>query len=325
MRKALITGGAGFLGSFLSERLLQDGFEVAAIDTSEGDKIQHLLGKPDFRFIRASVEDAELLAKEIKNSELVFHLAAIADPKKYVDDPLRVLDIDLLASIEIFRLAAEAGAKVIFSSTSEIYGRNPRVPWKEDDERVLGSTRINRWCYSTAKAACEHYLQAWKVKKNLRFVVYRFFNVYGPRLDDLGHGRVMPVFLKEFLNHEPVTVHGDGKQTRTFVYVDDAIEAMARLALDPKCEGEVFNIGSAKETSMLELAETMKRTGHFSSKIIFQPHEAVYGKSFEDIPRRVPDVSKVKKFVNWEATTSLDAGLVKTIAYYRSRKIEQMV
>lgn len=320
MSKILVTGGAGFLGSYLCEALLNKGEAVTALDTADSEKIEHILSHPHFRFVRGSVLDFELLAREMKETAMVFHLAAIADPKKYVTDPLKVLEVDLTASSELFKMAAAQPAKVIFSSTSEIYGRNPNVPWKEDDERVLGSTAVNRWCYSTSKAACEHFLHGWRKETGLPFVIYRFFNVYGPKLDDLGHGRVIPVFLKQFLNGEPVTVHGDGKQTRTFVYVTDAIDAMMRLAFDPACEGETFNIGTPQEITMLELAKKIKRVGKFSSEIIFQPHKEAYGESFEDIPRRVPDVSKVKKYVGWQATTPLETGLLKTIEYYRIRQ-----
>ncbi|MBI4431775.1 MAG: NAD-dependent epimerase/dehydratase family protein [Candidatus Omnitrophica bacterium] len=320
MSKVLVTGGAGFLGSYLCEALLNKGEMVTALDTAGSEKIEHILSHPAFRFVRGSVLDFELVRQEMRDVDMLFHLAAIADPKKYVTDPLKVLEVDLVASVELFKMAASQRTKVIFSSTSEIYGRNLRVPWKEDDERVLGSARVNRWCYSTSKAACEHFLHAWRKEAGLPFVIYRFFNAYGPKLDDLGHGRVIPVFLKQFLSGEPVTVHGDGKQTRTFVYVDDAVDAMVRLAYDPACEGETFNIGTSQEIAMLELAKRIKQVGKFSSEIVFQPHREAYGESFEDIPRRVPDVNKVKKFVGWQASTPLGVGLLKTIEYYRVRQ-----
>ena len=259
------------------------------------------------------------LHSEIDKSDIVVHLAAIADPKKYVDSPLNVLDIDLRASLNIFSYAAEKKKKIFFASTSEVFGKNMNVPWKEDDDRVLGSSKINRWCYSTAKAACEHYLFAYAQQENLPFVGVRFFNAYGPKLDDLGSGRVIPIFLKHFLSGDPVYIHGDGKQTRTFVYISDVADALYDLTFSKKSEGEIFNIGTEREMSILELAKIMRKVGGFKSEIKFIPHKKVFGKSYEDIPRRVPDVSKIKKYLNWEATTSLEKGLKLTIDYYSSR------
>jgi UDP-glucose 4-epimerase len=256
---------------------------------------------------------------EIDKCDIVVHLAAIADPKKYVDSPLNVLDIDLRASLNIFSMASNKKKKIFFASTSEIFGKNPNIPWKEDDDRLLGSSRINRWCYSTAKAACEHYLFAYYQQENLPFVAVRFFNAYGPKLDDLGSGRVIPIFLKNFLTGEPVYIHGDGAQTRTFVYITDAAEALYKLTFSKKCEGEIFNVGTNHEMSILELAQLMKKVGRFTSEIKFITHKKVFGESYEDIPRRVPDVSKIKKFIGWQAKTSITKGLKLTIDYYRSR------
>lgn len=317
MKTILVTGGAGFLGSYLCEKLLKRGHEVVALDMADGAKIEHLIGKKNFHFIQGSVLDKDLMESEVKKADCIFHFAAIADPKRYVQEPLTVLEIDLQASLNIFKFAAANKTKVIFASTSEIYGRNPNVPWKEDANRILGSTHINRWCYSTAKSAAEHYLYAYNQRDGLSFVVVRFFNAYGPRLDDLGSGRVMPIFLKQFLTNEPVTIHGDGTQTRTFVYIDDATEAVMKVAFAKSAEGKAFNIGSDREISMLELAKIMKKIGNFTSNFKFVPHKRVFGSKYEDIPRRVPDVSKIKKIVNWRATTPLEAGLKKTIGYYR--------
>ena len=256
----------------------------------------------------------------MKYRDMVFHLAAIADPLKYVTNPLNVMEVDLLAAINIFKIAAENKTKIIFSSTSEIFGRNKNVPWQETGDRVLGPTSIYRWCYSTSKAAGEHFLYALNKQEGMPFIIYRFFNVYGPRLDDLGHGRVMPIFLKQFLHGETVTVHGDGRQTRTFIYVDDAIDAVIKLAFCKKAENEVFNIGTTKEYSMYELAKIIKRIGGFKSRIKFVQYRKVYGKGFEDVFRRVPNISKVKRYIKWTPKVSLQEGLTKTISYYKERK-----
>jgi UDP-glucose 4-epimerase len=318
-RKIIVTGGAGFIGSYICEELLKKGFEVVAIDSASGAKVDHLMSHKRFRFFQGSITDVDLMEREMKGAFMIFHLAAIADPKLYVSNPLSVMEVNLRASIEIFRLAALYGTKVIFSSTSEIYGMNPRIPWKETDDRVLGSTHINRWCYSTGKAACEHYLFAHHHENKLPFVIYRFFNVYGPKLDDLGHGRVMTMFLQNFLRGEPVQVHGDGLQTRTFVYVTDAVKAIVGLAFLKKAENQVFNIGTDKEVTILELAHMMKKVGKFDSKIEKVPYAKVFGPSYQDIIRRCPDVEKLKKTLKWKPQVSLETGLKHTIEYYRKR------
>lgn len=319
MAEILVTGGAGFLGSFLSERLLNLGHHIVAFDMSDGEKIEHLLEHPRFRFVQDSILNLASLEREINRAEIVVHLAAIADPKRYVMEPLVTLEIDLQGALNVFRLASRRPAKVIFASTSEVYGRNPNVPWREEDDRVLGATQVNRWCYGTAKAAAEHYCYAYHQQEGMPFVIFRFFNVYGPRLDDLGSGRVLPIFLKQCLHGEPITIHGDGSQTRSFVYVEDAVGCVVRGVFEPGAEGQVFNVGSSQELSIKELAERLIATGGFSSTITFLPHREVFGPSYEDIPRRVPDVSKAKRLLGWEATTSLEEGLAKTIEYYRSR------
>lgn len=317
--KIIVTGGAGFIGSYVCESLLARGFEVVAIDTSSGAKVEHLYDNRRFLFIQGSITDLDLIDRQMRNAQMIFHLAAIADPKQYVSNPLSVLQIDLRASLDIFRLASLYRTKVIFSSTSEIYGVNPNVPWKEEDQRVLGPTHINRWCYSTAKAACEHYLFAHHQQDQLPFVIYRFFNVYGPKLDDLGHGRVMTMFLKSLFYGDPVEIHGDGTQTRSFLYVSDAVDAIVRLALLKKAENQIFNIGTDEEISILALAGLMKKIGGFDSPIRFVPHAKAFGTSYEDIPRRSPDISKLKSLIRWSPKVSLEEGIHKTIEYYRNR------
>lgn len=323
MTGVLVTGGGGFLGSYLCERLLALGHRVVAFDMSDGAKIEPLLEHPHFRFVQDSILNVPALQREIERADIVAHFAAVADPKRYVSEPLVTLEIDLQGALNVFRLAAKRGAKVIFASTSEVYGRNPHVPWREDDDRVLGATQINRWCYGTAKAAGEHYCYAYHQQEEMPFVIFRFFNVYGPRLDDLGSGRVLPIFLKQCLSGEPITIHGDGSQTRSFVYIDDVADCVTRGMFSEAAEGEVFNVGSAQEMSIRELAEKLRAVGQFTSPIILVPHRKVFGPSYEDIPRRVPDISKAKRMLGWEATTSLEEGLSRTIAYYRDRYLTQ--
>lgn len=319
----VITGGAGFLGSYITEKLLAKGHHVSVIDMADGSKIEHLMDHPQFRFHQDSILNTELLNREMTfdGCNMIFHFAAIADPKRYVSDPLTTLEIDLQGSLNVFRAAAKKKIKVVFASTSEVYGKNPNVPWKEEDDRVLGSTHINRWCYSTAKSAGEHYLYAYHQKEGVPYTVFRFFNVYGPRLDDLGSGRVLPIFLEQFLKGQPVTIHGDGKQTRSFAYVEDVVEGIVQSSLSQAGENQIFNIGNSRETSIAELAELVKKVGNFKSPIVYVPHKEVFGASYEDIPRRIPNVSKIKRLIGWEDKTPLEEGLKKTIEYYKKRTL----
>ncbi len=315
----LITGGAGFVGSFICESHLERGDSVVALDLSDGSKINHLLDNPDFRFLQGSITDELLMDREIRACDVIYHLAAIADPRVYVEDPLRTMEMDLVAGLQVVEAASRYGKKIVFTSTSEVYGRNPKIPWAEDDDRVLGSTSVNRWCYATSKAAVEHFILAHRQRNALEFVIFRLFNVYGPRLDSLGAGRVIPIFLHRFFNGLPVQVHGDGRQTRTFCYVEDAVEGMVQSAMSPAAANSILNVGTDREVSVLEIAETLKRLGGFDSDIEFVTHESVFGTSYEDIPRRVPDLSRIHGLVGWSAETSLDDGLEKTIEYFRDQ------
>jgi len=316
--KILVTGGAGFVGSYVCEEHIRRGHEVVSLDLSDGAKVEHLMSNARFRHIQGSVTEELLIDREIRSADLIYHLAAIADPRVYVEDPLRTIEMDLLAGLRVVDLASRYEKKLIFTSTSEVYGRNPDLPWTEESDRVLGSTSINRWCYATSKAAVEHYIFAQHQRNGLEFVVYRLFNIYGPRLDSLGAGRVIAVFLDRFLSGKPVQVHGDGSQTRTFCYVEDAAVGIVQGSLSPASANTVMNIGTDTETSVLELAETMKNVGGFSSAIETIPHVEVFGDSYEDIPRRVPDVTRIQELVGWESKTSLEDGLRETIKYFSS-------
>lgn len=318
--KVLITGGAGFIGSHLADAFLQRGDEVFILDTGSTQKVRHLMGRSGFHFIRESVFQTDILEGLIAKCDLVYHLAAVVGVEHYVADPYEVLNVNVNGTQNVLKLAFKHQKKVVFGSTSEVYGRNPKVPWKEDDDRVLGSTRIDRWCYATSKAVGEHFCFAYH-RMGLPVTITRYFNVYGPRLDRLDVGRVITIFLGQALRGEPLTVIGDGKQTRCFTYVDDCIRATVAAGIRPGTDGEIFNIGSDRETTMLELAqEVVAQTGS-SSPIRFVRYEDVYGEGYEDIPRRVPDVTRMHEVLGVRADTPLSEGLRHTIAYFRAQKL----
>jgi UDP-glucose 4-epimerase len=314
--KVLITGGAGFLGAHLADAFLARGDNVICMDSGSIAKIQHNFGHPSFTFVHDTVLNEPMVDALTGQCDLVYHLAAVVGVEHYVADPYAVLNVNINGTQIVLRAAYRHGRKVVFSSTSEVYGRNPRVPWSEDGDRVLGSTRIDRWCYSTSKAAGEHFCFAYR-KLGLPVVVLRYFNVYGPRLDALDRGRVITIFLGKAFRNEPITVVGDGSQTRCFTYVTDAIRATVEAGLCDKAVGEIINIGSNVETTIRDLAEMVVRLSGSKSEVIFVPQETVYGSSYEDVPRRVPDTSAMKAILNAKAETPLEEGLKLTIDYFR--------
>lgn len=315
--KVLITGGAGFLGSHLADAFINDGNEVYILDTGSTRKIQHLLDNGRFHYIHDSVFNLEMLESLINKCDLIYHMAAVVGVEHYVADPYQVLNVNINGTQNVLRLAYKHNKKVLFTSTSEVYGRNPKIPWREDDDRVLGSTRIDRWCYSTSKAAGEHFCHAYK-KMGLPVVIVRYFNAYGPRLDKIDKGRVMTIFIGQLLRNEPITVIGDGSQTRCFTYIDDAIKATFIAGTKPEAEGEIFNIGTDVETSMKELAEIMIKVSGATSKIKYVEKETVYGKSYEDIQRRVPVVDKMNKILGIKAEMPLETGLKNTWEWFKA-------
>ena len=228
------------------------------------------------------------------------------------------MDVNINGTKLVTDLAYKYGKKVIFASTSEIYGRSTKIPFCEEDDRVLGSTKVDRWCYSTAKAVGEHYCFAY-YQLGLPVVVLRFFNAFGPRLDTPESGRIISIFIGQLLRGEPLTVIGDGLQTRCFTYVDDVVEAIVRSSEVKEAEGQAINIGTNRETSILELAQVMTRIFGASNEIAFKEHEGIYGTSYEDIKRRVPDVSKALRLLGWQATTSLEEGLRKTVDWFKKQ------
>jgi len=316
--KILITGGGGFVGSHLSEALLARGDEVYILEPGGTQKVRHLLGHPRFRIVRDSVMSHDILDSLVAQVDLVYHLAAVVGVEHYVGDPYEVLNVNVNGTQNVLKVAYKYGRKVVFSSTSEVYGRNPKLPWSEDDDRVLGSTRIDRWCYSTSKAVGEHFCFAYH-KLGLPVTITRYFNVYGPRLDKIDVGRIITIFMGQLLRGEPLTVIGDGTQTRCFTYVDDAVAATIAAGVGAGTEGEVFNIGTDVETSILDLAKLMIDISGSASTIRFVAKEDVYGNSYEDIARRVPDNTRMRKILGVEAGTPLRDGLARTIEWFRTQ------
>jgi len=321
--KALVTGGAGFIGSHLVDRLLADGEEVVVLDDLSVGKlanIRHRLGDRRFRFIKGSVLDRSLVREALHGCDLIFHLAAVVGIPYIIDDPLRGIITNVLGTEVVLEAANEAGCRFIFASTSEIYGKSEKVPLSEENDRLLGSTKISRWSYSTAKALDEHLVLAYHQKRGLPVAILRYFNSYGPRLDPQGYGSVVAKFIGQALRGEPLTVHGDGQQTRSFTYIDDTVEGTVLAAKCEEAKGEIFNIGREEETTILQLAKMVKKITGSSSQITFVPYHDLYGSPFEDPRRRLPDASKAERLLGFKTQVPLTEGLKKTVAWFRENR-----
>jgi UDP-glucose 4-epimerase len=314
--RVLITGGAGFVGSHLAEAFLARGDEVVALDTGSQAKVRHLLGDARFRLVVDSVMNPDILDSLAAQTDVVYHLAGVVGVEHYVADPYAVMNVNVIGTQNVLRAAHKHGRRMIFSSTSEVYGRNPAIPWSEDADRLLGPTTIDRWCYATSKAAAEHFCLAY-VRLGLKITILRYFNVYGPRLDRLDVGRVITIFLGQLIRGEPLTVIGDGSQTRCFTWIGDAIRATVAAGVVGAAEGQVINVGSDEETTIRRLAELILELGGGSSSIRFVPQESVYGESYQDVPRRVPDLTRMHQILGVRAETPLSDGLARTIAAFR--------
>ena len=315
--RVLITGGAGFLGSHLSDAFIARGDEVFVLDTGSIAKVRHILNNPRFHYVHDSVFNVELIDSLVSKVDLVYHLAAVVGVEHYVADPYETLNVNVNGTQNVLKAAYKHGTRLVFSSTSEVYGRNPKVPWREDDDRVLGATSIDRWCYSTSKAVGEHFCFAYH-KLGMPVTVVRYFNAYGPRLDKVDVGRLFTIFMGQLLRGADLTVVGDGLQTRCFTYVTDAIEATVQAGVNPAADGEAINIGVDVETTVLEFAKLMLELfGPTKSKIKFVSQEEVYGNSYEDIPRRVPDNTKMRTLLKVTPKVNLREGVKISMDWFR--------
>jgi UDP-glucose 4-epimerase len=258
----------------------------------------------------------DVIERLMRGVELVYHLGAVVGVEHYVTDPFKVLNVNVNGTQNVLAAALDHGARVVFGSTSEVYGRNPKVPYDEYDDRVLGSTSIDRWCYSTSKAVGEHFCFAYH-KNGLPVTIVRYFNIYGPRLDVIDLGRVVTIFMGQVLRGEDVTVVGDGSQTRCFTYVTDAIRATMQAGLKGEAIGGIFNIGTDEEISILDFARAMIEAARSSSRIRFVTQQSVYGNSYEDVQRRVPDNRRMKEILGVVPEISLREGLRRTVEWFR--------
>jgi UDP-glucose 4-epimerase len=314
----LITGGAGFIGSHLAEKLLQNGHNISIIDnlsTGKFSNIRHLIKNPQFGYTIDSILNREVLEPLIKNSEQIYHLAAAVGVKYIIDNPLLSLRTNIVGTENVLDFANMYKKKVLVASTSEIYGKSEKVPFKEDDDRLLGSTHISRWSYSSAKAVDEFLSLAYYREKKLPVVIVRCFNTVGPRQTGQ-YGMVIPKMVKSALLDHPITIFGDGKQSRCFSYVDDVVDGMIKLMNNKKAEGQIFNIGSNQEITIEELAQKIKKMTGSHSKIEFIKYEDAYEDGFEDMRRRVPDLEKINKFIGFKPNYDLDSILKKVIDYF---------
>lgn len=312
MKTYFLTGAMGFVGSHWAKNLLKSGNKVIGIDTKLTSP--ELLEYDNFKFFKESIlNNSSRIDELIKNSDTVLHLASIAEPDRYLQDPKTVIDISAIASIEIIEKCIKHKKKIFFTSTSEIYGKNAKIPFLENDDRHLGSTTIKRWCYSSSKALVEHYLEACAFQEKLEFRIVRLFNIYGPNLKN----RVVSRFIEKALSDKNLEINDQGKQTRCFTFIDDAINAFNLIEESKKCKNQIFNIGTTAETSITELAKIVIKLSNSKSKIVFKSYEEQFGESYEDIQRRVPSIDKLKKFTGWSPNISLEEGLKKMIEYSR--------
>jgi UDP-glucose 4-epimerase len=309
--KVLITGGAGFIGSHLAGELVgrrDDVYVVDDLSTGSERNIKGLAGHKNFHFYRDTILNRKLMRALIKKADVVYHLAAAVGVKYIIDNPLESIKINVNGTETVLELANELGKKkVILASTSEVYGKNMsrKTSFKETDDRLMGPTTISRWSYACTKALDEFLALAYYREKGLPVVIIRFFNICGPGQTGR-YGMVIPRFVKDALSNKPITVYGDGKQTRSFTHVKDAVSAIMKLAGCKSCVGEIFNLGNSHAISINELAAKVKKMTRSSSPIRHIPYEKAYEKGFEDMRHRRPDISKIKKAINFSPAYSID-------------------
>lgn len=324
-RKFLITGGAGFIGSHLSELLLQQGHHVVAIDnlsTGQLENIQPLCQHPEFQFVRETITNSQVLDRLTSEADIIIHLAAVVGVKLIVEDPVNTIATNIMGTEAVLTTANRYGCKVLLASTSEVYGKGFKVPFNEEDDTVMGPTSHSRWAYATSKAIDEFLGLAYYRQFGLPVVVMRYFNTVGPRQTGR-YGMVLPRFVRQALTGEPITIYGDGEQSRCFSDVADIVDATVKLAEHPQAVGQVFNIGSTEEVTIRELAERVITATGSTSKIVYVPYEEAYAPGFEDMRRRVPDLDKIRQLIGYAPRFTLEDTLRRVILFERDHLVKQ--
>lgn len=320
--KYLITGGAGFIGSHLSETLIERGHEVLVLDdltTGTMSNIEHLIGRPGFDYRIGSALDLPLVVELVDRCDTTIHLAAAVGVKLIVERPVHTITTNVEATQVVLDAAARKQKPVLIASTSEVYGKSEKVPFSEDDDLSLGATSHSRWAYACSKALDEWLGLAYLREKGVPVTVIRFFNVVGPRQTGR-YGMVLPNFARQALANEPITVYGSGEQSRCFGHVADAVEGVIRLAECPEAVGQVVNIGTDEEVTIRQLAERVRELAGSSSEIATIPYERAYAEGFEDMMRRIPDVSKLERLTGYRPRTPLDQTIKDVLADLNTRK-----
>ncbi len=315
--RVFITGGAGFIGSHLADELLQQGHSVHALDnlsTGAIENLNHLKSTPRFQYTIGSVTDEPLLAELIDGCDVVFHLAAAVGVRLIVEQPVHTIETNVHGTEVVLKHASKKKKIVVIASTSEVYGKSVDLPFREDADLVMGPTSKHRWAYACSKAIDEFLALAYWKEKQLPVIVVRFFNTVGPRQTGR-YGMVIPNFVRQAIAGEPITVYGDGTQSRSFTYVGDVVRGLIALVQEPRAVGEVFNIGNGVEISIRALAEKIKEMAGSSSPIVTILYDQAYEAGFEDMPRRVPDIRKIQQLVGYEPRVQLEEILERVIAY----------
>ena len=318
---ALITGGAGFIGSHLAEELLRRGEQVTIIDdlsTGSVENIEHIKGKPGFMYVIDTIHNHPVMAELIDEADIVYHLAAAVGVRLIIESPVRTIETNIKGTELVLELAAKKAKKVLITSTSEVYGKATGIPFREDGDIIFGPTSKSRWSYACSKAIDEFLALAYWKEKRVPAVIVRLFNTVGPRQTGR-YGMVVPTLVRAALMDEPLTIFGDGSQTRCFTWVGDAVRALIDLSVHPGAVGEVFNVGSDQEVTIAELAALVKQVTGSSSETVFIPYEQAYGPGFEDMARRVPSLAKVRALIGYEAGMSLPKILGQVAEYHRAQ------
>jgi UDP-glucose 4-epimerase len=317
--RALITGGAGFIGSHLAEALLAAGYEVTILDdlsTGSIDNVAHLQGRQGFRAVFDTITNEPKLAELIDWSDVTFHLAAAVGVQLIVEQPVRTIETNVHGTEVVLKHASKKKKLVVIASTSEVYGKSADVPFREGADLVLGATVKHRWAYACSKLIDEFLALAYWKEKKLPIIIVRLFNTVGPRQTGQ-YGMVLPTFVRQALAGQPITVFGDGTQSRSFTYVADVVDALVKLAQEPRAIGEVFNVGNTEEVSIRELADRVKRIAGSSSPVQLIPYDEAYEAGFEDMPRRVPDISKVAQLVGFQPRLGLDEIICRVVESFQ--------